>query len=346
MRIAIVCPYDLGRFGGVQDQAIKLTSWLGEAGHDAILVGPGMTGPPDACLLGPTIIVPSNGSTSPISMRPGVWRRVRQAVADCDVVHIHEPLMPTVSLQSMRKLDKPLVGTFHADVSRFMRGVLRVLRSGVRRWTSRLAAITAVSPVAAQVLEGIADYRIVPNGLDVALYRMGEEHRAPTRVMFLGRDDPRKGLDVLLAAWPSIRNAVPTADLVVAGTDRPPIDGVSFLGRVSEEEKRSLLRGSAVFVAPNLGGESFGIVLTEAMAAGCAIVASDLPAFVDVLGDSGSIVPAGDGEAIARSIIELLEDGARRSALQRAAAVRVERFDKAAVTAGYVEAYESALRAT
>lgn len=346
MRIAIVCPYDLGRFGGVQDQAIKLTDWLREAGHEALLLGPGTTGPPGATLLGPTIIVPSNGSTSPISMRPGVWRKVQQVVADCDVVHIHEPLMPTVSLQSMRKLDKPLVGTFHADVPRVMRGVLRTLRGTVRRWTARLAAITAVSPIAAQVLEGVADYRIVPNGLDVALYGTGDEDRAPAQVMFLGRDDPRKGLDVLLAAWPQIRSAVPTAQLVVAGTARPPAEAVSFLGRVSEEEKRSLLRSSAVFVAPNLGGESFGIVLTEAMAAGCAIVASDLPAFVEVLGQTGSIVPAGDPEATARSVIALLEDDIGRAAMQRSAGARVERFDKAAVTAGYVEAYESALHAT
>lgn len=342
----MVCPYDLGRFGGVQDQATKLTSWLNATDHEAVLIGPGVAGPGDARLLGPTIIVPSNGATTPISMRPRVWRKVLAAAGGCDVVHVHEPLMPMVSLQTIRKLDMPMVGTFHADVPAFARGVMRTFRGPVRKWVARLGEVTAVSPVAAGAVASIADVRIIPNGLDTALYREGGETRRPNRVMFLGRDDPRKGLDILLEAWPKIRSSHPDAELVVAGSTRPEVDGAQFLGRVSEEKKRSLLREAAVFVAPNLGGESFGIVIAEAMAAGCALVASDLPAFRHVLGDAGLVSPTGDVAALADAVRWLLTDAASRTVFQAKAAERVAAFDRCTVVDAYIDAYESAIRAT
>jgi phosphatidylinositol alpha-mannosyltransferase len=163
-------------------------------------------------------------------------------------------------------------------------------------------------------------------------------------VTFLGRDDARKGLSVLLEAWPRILAALPGATLHVLGAERSGVEGVTFLGRVSEEEKRSQLAASTVHCAPNLGGESFGIVVLEAMAAGSAIVASDIPAFGYVAGNTARFVPPGDADALAAGVIGLLGEPGRAGAAGAAARERTAEFDGAIVAAQYVEAYEDALK--
>jgi phosphatidylinositol alpha-mannosyltransferase len=202
-----------------------------------------------------------------------------------------------------------------------------------------------VSHVAAATVDDLVpDVAIVPCGIDVATYRM-DEPREPTRVVFLGRDEPRKGLDVLLDAWPLVRRVVPEAELVVLGASRRPEPGVRYHGTVNEEQKRRLLAGSAVLVAPNLLGESFGIVLLEGMAAGCAIVASALPAFADVLDGAGMLVPKDDCEALAGSIAALLQDRRLWQQYADLGSRRVQAFDRSRVLDGYLRAYESALAA-
>ena len=340
MKVAIVCPYDLGRFGGVQDQALSLAAWLRDAGHEALVVGPG-DGPVGTVSVGRSVPVPANGSVAPVSLRPRQLKRLAAATEDADVVHIHEPLMPTVSLAATRLPGIPKVGTFHADPSPTLRRLYRSAGPIARRVVDRLDVITAVSPVAASVVEGLAPVLLVPNGIDVGVYQPSPGRAG--RVAFLGRDDPRKGLDVLLAAWPRVRAAVPAAELFVAAGDRrEEVAGVRFV-TVPEGEKRAYLEAAAIYCAPNLGGESFGIVVVEGMAAGCAVVASALPAFAHVLGEAGVLTKPGDADGLAGALIQVLDDATLRRELQDRATQRVARFDRAAVLDGYLAAYQAAL---
>ncbi len=253
--------------------------------------------------MGSTVTVPANRSAVPVALGPGVPGRVRRAIAGADLVHVHEPLMPLVSWSALATT-VPIVGTFHADPSNLIRRSYRVAGPvlGIRR---RLAAVTAVSQVAAAAVEPLFDeITVIPNAVEVGT--VPDVDRVATRVAFVGRDDARKGLDVLLEAWPGVVAAIPGAELVVIGTDRADRPGVRFLGRIADADKMAALAGAAVFCAPNLGGESFGITLVEAMAAGCRVVASDLPGFREVLGGLGDLVPPGDPEALAGALVTAL----------------------------------------
>ena len=314
MRIGLVSPYDLGRAGGVQDQVIRLAGWLEDAGHDPIIVGPGTEGPDGAILLGPTTTITANRAQTPIRLDPRVGRRLRAALGGIDVLHVHEPLMPTVSTAAMRIKGPAKVATFHADPTVWARSAI----------------------------EGIVEYRIVPNGIDIADYSKGPKD--PVRVAFLGRDDERKGLSVLLDAWPTVRASVPEARLVVMGADRGDAgNGVEYLGWVDETTKRSVLSTASVFCAPNLGGESFGITLAEAMASDCAIVASAIPAFEHVAGPTARFCTPGDAACLARELESVLTDRATAQRLGSDAGERVIQFDGATVAAQFVSAYEAAI---
>lgn len=341
MKVALVCPYDLGKPGGVQDQVIRIARWLEDAGHEAVIVGPGTDGPEGSILVGSTATIPANKASTPISLNPRIGRRIEQAVVDADVVHIHEPLMPTVSLSATRFSHKATVGTFHADPPGWARRGYAIARPVARAAISRLDVVTAVSEVARSSVAGIDDVRIIPNGIDVNDY--GGAQKLAGAVAFLGRDDPRKGLGVLLDAWPSVFEAVPGATLAVLGATRDEdVPGVTFAGRVSEEDKRLWLAQAEVYVAPNLGGESFGIVVAEGMASGCAVVASGIPAFVSVLGDAGTFVQPGDAHGLAEAIVGVLTDTDRMAVLADRAVHGVGRFDRSAVVAEYLRAYEDA----
>lgn len=342
MKVGIVCPYDLGRPGGVQDQVVRLRRWLTELGHDVVLVGPGEAGPDGAVLLGRSRVLKANQSSAPISLDPRVGRQLAEALEDVDVMHIHEPLMPVVGVSATRNIDVAKVGTFHADPPRWVRRGYRGTRRFARTMINHLHVTTATSTVSASAVAPFADPVIVPNGVDVADYTHGP--KTPGRVAFLGRDDQRKGLDVLLDAWPAIVDAVPEATLSVIGAERTNDDPtVRFLGWVSEEVKQRELALAEVYCAPNLGGESFGIVLVEAMASGCAIVASAIPAFAHVTGGSAVLVAPGDALGLGEAVIGLLSDDQARAALQARAQRRVEAFDGPAVASRFVSLYEEAV---
>ncbi len=277
----------------------------------------------------------------PLTLSPLSWGRVRKALKKVDVVHIHEPLVPLVGWFAL-STDKPLVATFHADPPDWARRLYPRLPWIGRRL--RRGVVTAVSEVAAGALpESWGPIEIIPNAIDVAAYNL-PVGRVDRRVCFLGRDDPRKGLDVLLAAWPRIREAVPNATLQVMGADRDTrVDGVEFLGRVTGGEKNRILASSLVYAAPNTGGESFGIVLAEAMAAGCAVVCTDLDAFKAVVGENALLVPVGDPESLAKAIIELLEDPERAREMGERARRAVERFDWGVIATRYQLMYRRAM---
>ncbi|MEN8238064.1 MAG: glycosyltransferase family 4 protein [Actinomycetota bacterium] len=342
MKIALVCPYDLGRHGGVQDQVIRLSSWLEDLGHDTVIVGPGDEGPPGAILVGSVKVIKANAAATPIALSPKVSSRLKAAVEDVDVIHIHEPLMPTVSMAATRISDKPTVGTFHADPPGWARKGYSALSPLVRRVLGNLDVVTTVSPVSRSAIEPFVQARLIPNGIDTASYAPGTKTMG--RVAFVGRDDARKGLDVLIEAWRWIHDSEPAATLHIMGARRDdPPEGVTYLGRVDEGTKAAELATSEIFVAPNLGGESFGIVVAEGMAAGAAVVASGIPAFLHVLGGAGTIVAPGDSSGLAQAVITLLRDPAMRADLGAKAIDRVQRFDGQHVAQEYAAAYADAL---
>jgi phosphatidylinositol alpha-mannosyltransferase len=358
VRIVLVCPYGLGTPGGVQQQVIELAAILTERGHTATVVAPdagerdagetdadeiGAGGRSGMIDVGGTFGFSANGAVAPISLFPRGHKVVTAALASADVVHIHEPFIPMLGWLTLRA-KRPRVLTFHADPSKGMRRTYRGARALIRRVVRDSDVASAVSDTAASAIRPlIEDVRLVPNGLDVASYRPAID-RSRRQVAFLGRPDPRKGRDLLLEAWPMVLQTVPGSWLVVMG-DGPgaTIDGVRFTGWVDEEEKRRILAGSGVFCAPNRGGESFGISLAEGMAAGCAIVASDLPAFEALLDRNGVTFPTGNVDALAASLAEVLSDQDLMASLAEATSERAEHFDWNRVADQYLALYELAI---
>lgn len=344
MRVAVISPYALDIPGGVQQQALGLVEHLRRQGEEAFAVGPGAGSGAGAANAGRSVMFPVNRSRAPIALSPMAVRRVRAAVAGADVIHVHEPMVPLVGWAALLTR-RPTVVTFHADPSpmyraayRWGRGLVRVMLGDVVATAVSRTARSAVDPLGLDVVE-------IPNAVDVASFRV-DARRDPRQVAFVGRPDPRKGRDLLLSAWPAVRSEVPDARLVVVGGgDSPPTEGVEYLGRVSEAEKRSVLAGSGVFCAPNRGGESFGITVAEGMAAGCAVVASDLPAFEDVLGGTGLLFRNGDPAGLAGALKAVLADPGLRERLAGGSSARVERYDWGMVISRYFELYRLAGRA-
>jgi phosphatidylinositol alpha-mannosyltransferase len=287
--------------------------------------------------------VRTNRSVAPIRLSPGTRDAVAQAVAGADVVHIHEPFVPAVSLGALQTTGIPKVGTFHADPGRGVRFLYGLGRRSWRKLAGNLAVPVAVSPVAAAAIEPIVgEPRIIPNSIDAAAYEPNAE-KVPGRIAFLGRDEPRKGLDPLLSAFAEIRRARHDAELVVMGATRADLPGVRFLGEVDDVSKAKHLAGAAVFVAPNTGGESFGLVVLEGLASGCAVVASSLPAFHFVGGDAALYVPPGDVPAMTRALHTMLHDSDVRAEYQARARLRVAAFDRHQVVADYLKVYAGAV---
>lgn len=344
MRIAVVSPYALDVPGGVQQQVLGLVRHLRREGHDASAVGPAAGSGPDRVDAGRSLMFPVNRSRAPIALSPQAVRRVRAALEGADLVHVHEPLVPLVGWAALRT-GLPTVVTFHADPPRlFAAGYRRAWRV-VRRLLGEVVA-TAVSRTAGRAVAplglGVVE---IPNAVDVPSFQV-DTPRNPCQVAFVGRPDPRKGRDLLLAAWPAVHERVPDARLViVGGGDSPPVSGVSYAGRVSESAKRSILAGSGAFCAPNRGGESFGITVAEGMAAGCAVVASDLPAFEDVLGGTGLHFRNGDARSLADTLKAVLTDPDLRDRLATASSARVRRYDWETVIGLYSDLYRRAVGA-
>ncbi len=344
MRIAMVSPYSLDHPGGVQGQAKYLVEWLRAENQEAWLVAPGDTGGPEGTIyLGQTKAVRTNRSVAQIRLAPGTAAAVAEAVAGADVIHIHEPFVPAVSLGALRTPGIPKVGTFHADPGRGVRFLYGAARRQWRTLAANLAVPVAVSPVAAAAIEPIVGPpRIIPNAIDTGDYDP-EAPKDPDRIAFLGRDDPRKGLDLLLEAFADLRRSRPAAELVVMGATRRELPGVRFLGPVDDATKQRELAAASVFVAPNTGGESFGLVVLEALASGCAVVASALPAFHFVAEDAALYTPVGDVTAIGRALDTLMRDSDVRSEYQRRARQRVAAFDRGRVVADYLKVYVEAV---
>jgi phosphatidylinositol alpha-mannosyltransferase len=352
VRIGILSPYSLTLPGGVQGQVLGLARELRALGHQARVLGPCDGAPPEPGVtpLGLSLPTAANGSMAPIAPDPSAALRTMRALRDedFDVLHLHEPLAPGPTLTTLVVKPRPLVGTFHAAGGSLAYKWLRPLT----RWASghldhRFAVSADARAMAREALGG--EYDIVFNGVEVARYREAEPwpKEAPT-ILFVGRHEPRKGLAVLLEAMAELGGDVrlwvggdgpETAELQARYAADPRIE---WLGRLGEEEKLRRLRAADVFCAPSLRGESFGIVLLEAMAAGAPLVASDLAGYANVArsGRDGLLVPPGDARALAQAIEKVLRNPDLAAALVASGDERAAEFSMRRLAEIYLAAYQ------
>jgi phosphatidylinositol alpha-mannosyltransferase len=364
VKVGLVCPYDWNVPSGVAIHVHDLAEALIGLGLDVQVLAPGDDEhdeplPDYVTLVGRAIPVPYNGSVARVLFGPRSASRVRRWIreGDFDVLHVHSPVTPSIGMVACWSAIGPIVATFHAAIdgrSRMMTRAAWMLQATLEKVRGRIAVSEEARRTVVEHLGG--DAVLVPNGVDVARFARAPvkpEWSGPGTIAFLGRvDEARKGLEVLLEALPLIVRYHPQARVLVAGpgetdaVDRLPPDlrsRVTLLGRVSEPDKASLLASAQVYVAPHTGGESFGIVLLEAMSAGAPVVASDLVAFSDVLdaGRYGVLFETGDSEALANAVGDLLGDQERREGLAAAGHDRAAEYDWSRVARQVVAVYET-----
>ncbi|HET8680901.1 MAG TPA: glycosyltransferase family 4 protein [Micromonosporaceae bacterium] len=368
MRIGIVCPYSFDVPGGVQSHVRDLAETLIGMGHEVSVLAPADDDaplPPFVVSAGWAVPVRYNGSVARLSFGPLSAARVRKWLVQgrFDVLHVHEPITPSLSLLAVWSARGPVVATFHTAMtrSRAMAAAQGVAQLVLERITARIAVSALARKVQVEHLGGGAVE--IPNGVLVARFAAAEPLPGwpgeGGALGFLGRfTEPRKGFAVLLRAFAGLAPARPGLRMLVAGpggteealADLPaPLrERVVLLGRVSEEDKARMLRSVDLYVAPNTGGESFGMILTEAMAAGAPVVASDLDAFRRVLDDgrAGALFPTGDVGALEQTLGRLLDDPGARAALTARASKVVAGYDWPVVAARVLEVYASAIEAS
>jgi len=367
MRIGMVCPYTWDVPGGVQEHVKDLAEALLGLGHDVSVITPADddTPLPDYAVgAGRAIPVPYNGSVARLAFGPVSAARVRRWVKEggFDVLHVHEPAAPSLSLLACWVADGPIVATVHTanPRSRAMHAAYLALQTALEKISGWIAVSEAARTTLVEHMG--SDAVLIPNGVTVRRY----EKASPLpgwpgsggALGFLGRmDEPRKGLNVLLRAFELLASERPGLRLLIAGRGdlddvrsrvaEPVRDRLVLLGQVSQEDKARFYHSVDVFCAPNTGGESFGIVLIEAMAAGAPIVASDLDAFRLVLraGRAGELFPTGDSAALAAAAARLLDDPFLRGRLSAAAADAVRAYDWPRVARDVVKVYEAVVPA-
>ena len=368
MKVGIVVPYSWSFWGAVLEHAELQADALRSLGVETrTIIGNDPPGqftrvlhprhgrhgepPPDVIPIGRSVIVPANGSLPNIILSPRSFFRIRRALERerFDVLHLHEPLTPVPCIATLALARTPMVGTFHAA------GDLNWTKLARPVWgflLDRLDHRIAVSDKALATAERYApgDYEVIPNGVLIpeGADPRGREHQ----VVFVGRHDSRKGLPVLLRAWPEIRRRT-GARLRVAGADplavrlllaraRVNDEGIDVLGFLDQDELTRELVAAKALVAPSLGGESFGMVLTRAFACATPVIASDIDGYRDVMADDvGILTPAGDPAALVDAVEALLGDESRRQALgERARAVAIEEYSWDRIARRLVEIYE------
>jgi len=350
----MICPYSLTLPGGVQGQVLGLARTLRRMGHDVRVLAPCDGPPPDTGVtpLGNSLPTASNGSVAPIAPDISAQLRTIRALRDeaFDVLHLHEPLCPGPTQTAMLLKPAPLVGTFHASGDDLAyRWVRPLVAAGAKRLSVRVAVSEDARATAEANLGG--EYELLFNGVEVELYaKAAPWPRAEDvpAILFVGRHEPRKGLAVLLEALAMLPEQLrvwvagdgPQTDELqrsVAGDRR-----VEWLGRISEGDKAARLRGASVFCAPSLGGESFGIVLLEGMAAGTPVVASDLPGYANVAraDRDALLVPPGDARALADALTRVLAERPLRERLVISGEERAVEFSMDHLAERYVELYE------
>ena len=358
----MICPYAFDTPGGVQAHVVELAQVFIERGHTVSVLAPAGDGvdlPDYVVSVGPALAIPYNGSVSRVNFGPEAYRRLRTWLRDgeFDVLHVHEPNAPSISMLSLMVAQGPIVTTFHTSTTKSL--WLSIFQGILRPYHERIVGKIAVSELARRwQMESLGSDAVeIPNGIHVSAFadaRPLDGHaREGHTILFLGRyDEPRKGIDVLMRALPTIVAAIPDVRVLVVGTGHERAlrrragalsDHLEFLGQVDDATKARALASADVYVAPNLGGESFGIVLVEAMASGAAVVASDLDAFRRVLDDgrAGRLVRAGEPAALSSAVIDLFRDDEARDALVATAHEVALRYDWSRIADRILQVYET-----
>lgn len=367
MRIGIVCPYSFEVPGGVQGHVLDLAKALRERGHDVDVLAPADEDTPLPDFVRPagrSVGIPYNGSVARLSFGPVSYARVRRWIRDhqFDVLHLHEPTTPSLSLLALMIADGPIVATFHTSTSRSrtLSAFQPVLRPFLEKITARIAVSALARRVQVEHLGG--DAVEIPNGVDVEFFAGAEPLPGYPRdggtIGFVGRfTEPRKGMPVLIDALKLLAPEFPALELVVVGGgDQDELrrqagptlrDRLVLLGQADDVVKARALRSVDVYCAPNTGGESFGMILTEAMSAGAAVVGSDLDAFRRVLDDgrAGELFPVGDPVGLADALRGMLGSPQRRAELVAVARTRVAAYDWPMLSGQVLRVYEQAVAA-
>jgi len=347
LKIGIVCPYSWDTPGGVQNHIRDLAEFLIESGHDVSVLAPVIDEsnlPEYVVNAGKPISIPYNGAVARVLFGPVAFARVRQWISqgEFDLLHLHEPAIPSISLLACWAADGPMVGTFHAAAKRqkIIFAIGPILEPAIEKLSARIAVSEAARLTLTDHLD--TDAVIIPNGIYANRYTDGKtiEKWSGNTIGFIGRfEEPRKGLSVLVDALPMISRFAPDVKIFVAGPGDPAevIEGIDpqlrqrfeFLGKITESEKADFMSSVAVYVAPNTGGESFGIILAEALAGGACVVASDIPAFDDLLGhgEFGALFESESSTELAKVVIDLLRDETKRKELSARGKERSKKFD-------------------
>jgi phosphatidylinositol alpha-mannosyltransferase len=369
MKVGIVVPYSWSFWGGVPEHADHQARALKQLGVEAkIIIGHDPPGrlthylhpregrheepPAHVIPVGRSVIVPANGALPNIVLSPSAIFRMRQVLERerFDLLHVHEPMTPAIGVAALSFARAPLVATFHASGElAWMKLATPVWGFLAERLDHRIAVSQDAADTANKYLPG--DYEVIPNG--VAIPEQADPAARKNQIAFVGRHEPRKGLPVLLRAWPEIRRRT-GARLRILGADplqvrllltrlRVPEDGIDALGFVQEEERTSELLAAKAFVAPSIGGESFGMVLTEAFACATPVIASNIPGYRDVMTPkTGVLVPPEDPAALAQGLIALLADEPRRQSLGIGARERAHDFSWERIGRQLLSIYELA----
>jgi phosphatidylinositol alpha-mannosyltransferase len=363
LRIGIVCPYSWDFPGGVQNHVRDLAEFLITNGHYVEVLAPATESenlPDYVVSAGRAISIPYNGAVARILFGVVANNRVRSWIheGNFDLMHLHEPAIPSLSLLACWAGEGAMVGTFHA-AAKYQKAIVAIgpiLEPVIEKLSVRIAVSESARLTLTAHLE--TDAIVIPNGIYADNYRDGsprQEWQGNT-IGFLGRfEEDRKGLPVLLKALPIVSRFIPDIRVLIAGpgdseevlenVDPQLRNRVEFLGKISEEDKADFLASVSLYIAPNTGGESFGIILAEAMAGGATVVASDIPAFADVLGNGqfGALFESENSESLAKVIIDLLRDERKRKDLAAAGALHAQRFDWGQVGGEIFEVYELAM---
>jgi phosphatidylinositol alpha-mannosyltransferase len=363
LKIGIVCPYSWDTPGGVQNHIRDLAEFLIESGHDVSVLAPVIDEsnlPEYVVNAGKPISIPYNGAVARVLFGPVAFARVRQWISqgEFDLLHLHEPAIPSISLLACWAADGPMVGTFHAAAKRqkIIFAIGPILEPAIEKLSARIAVSEAARLTLTDHLD--TDAVIIPNGIYANRYTDGKiiEKWSGNTIGFIGRfEEPRKGLSVLVDALPVISRFAPDVKIFVAGPGDPAevIEGIDpqlrqrfeFLGKITEDEKADFMSSVAVYVAPNTGGESFGIILAEALAGGACVVASDIPAFDDLLGhgEFGALFESESSTELAKVVIDLLRDETKRKELSARGKERAKMFDWTVVAQQIYSVYEMSI---